>query len=243
MSAQLNDVLYAERLGIPGKITVDEILELARPSIAFHNDVDLSGVDNAKQVLKNDGAGLFRKRTLNLNDLDDVNTQIVIPEAGWIMKHDGTEYVPAMRKVVRNRNIVVNTTTNLDNGVVIDQSFNFQRLGWYSFHLTTNYSGDSTGSDAQIHIAIRNGGGVLTPLSLISDGLILKEEQKDVTGNDGDGRGTSQKKLGSGKYYYEVTTLGSKDIVLRINSETDGVETATWETSIVVEEEFGIIEL
>jgi len=241
MPAQLGDILYAERLGIAGKISVDDILAIARASVGFHDDVDVSGSDNNKQVLKNNGAGLFLKRTLNLNDLDDVNTTVVIPEEGWIMKHNGTEYVPVMRKIVRKSGIVVNTTTNLAAGVVISQAFNFQRIGWYSFDLNTNYSGDATGNDAQIQLAIQTG-ATITPLTVISDGLILKLEQKDAAGNDGDGRGTNQKNLASGKYFLFVNTIGPRTVLMRINSQTNAVETATWEASIKVEEEFGIIE-
>ena len=68
------------------------------------------------------------------------------------------------------------------------QDINFQRTGKYVFRVSFNFSHDATNSDIVSNLTLDG-----VPLSSITTGEILRLESKDSTGNDGDGRGTSQR--------------------------------------------------
>ena len=235
MGAQSNDKVYAERLGIPGTSTSQEIADLRTlQEVSEHTDVNIVPSSNNKEVLKNNGADVYENNTLALDDLDDVNTTQLSPQIGWTMKHNGTEFVPCMRQIYSHKDLVINTQTNFENGVVMQPLINFQRQGTYSFTFFCNYSCDATGSDIIMEAQI-NG-----PLSLIADSEILRLEAKDATGNNFDGRGTSQKYAFSQKFYKDFNSTGSLQLSWRIQPEALGVEASVWEASLIVEEEFGI---
>ena len=235
MGAQSNDLLYAERLGIPGTTTSQEIADLRiLQEVSEHTDVNITPSLNGKEVLKNNGLDIYENNTLRLDDLDDVNTTQLSPQIGWIMKHNGLEYVPCMREVYSHKDLVINNQTNFGNGVIMQPLVNFQRQGTYSFTFFCNYSCDATGSDIIMEAQL-NG-----PLSLIADSEILRLEAKDAVGNNFDGRGTSQKHAFSQKFYKDLNFTGNLQLLWRVQPEANNVEASVWEATLIIEEEFGI---
>lgn len=237
MAVQGTDKLAASRMGIVGSVTLQEIAEIPTP-INTHTDVNVSSSSNPKEVLKNNGSGIYENSTLSLDDLDDVDALTILPKIGWILKYNGIEFVPCMKEIYTKKDIITNTQTDFNLGVVIQQTLNFQRIGTYSFTFNCNFSHDSTGNDILMEALLNN-----SALSLINEGHILRLEQKDSGGNDLDGRGTNQKNFFSQKFYAEVISPGNIELIWRIRPESGGVESSVWESSVTIEEEFGITNL
>lgn len=206
-------------------------------TVSIHSDMDTTPASaNPKEVLTNNGLDIFSPRTLGLDDLDDVNTQGVIPEAGWIKKYNGTEYIPAMKKSIVSKAISINTT--LTPQIKISQAVNFQRIGTYSFDFDFGWSYDVGTAD---FVAVLTVGG--STLATVLNGEIIRQEPKDAGGNDGDGRGTDQKHTSGNKLYFDIIAIGNQDVVLTFQSTLAGVEASIWDAQITVEEEFGIINI
>jgi len=242
-SVLIEDTIYAVRVGVGFDIyftdstgSIAHVLNAVK-SLDDLEDVNISLISNNKQVLKNDGTGNYTNETLELDDLDDVNTTALTPQIGWVLKHNGTEFVPVMRQVYRAQNLIVNTQTNFGNGTIMQPLINFQRQGTYSFTFFCNYSIDATNSDIVMEAQI-NGA-----LSNIANSEILRLEGKDAGGNNFDGRGTSQKYAFSQKFYKEFNLTGDLQLLWRVQPEANNVEASVWEATLIVEEEFGIIEL
>lgn len=202
-------------------------------SVSVHNDMDTSNAQsNPKEVLVNNGSNVFGARTLELDDLDDVNTQNVVPENNWILKYRNGVVVPAMKKVLENSSLSV-ATTNTQLEVQIDEQVNFQRAGRYSFDVRFSHSYDVTTTDLVAFLSVD--GDFVTD---IAQGEILRLEPKDSGGNDFDGRGTNQKDMFSQKYFVDISDVGNKRVVLYFFPSSDFTEGSMWDASITIEEEF-----
>ena len=173
----------------------------------------------------------------DLDDLTDVNTQSVIPQNGWVLKRSGSVYIPSMKEIVISPSLVVNTNSSVDLSK-INTSFNFQRTGTYSITVNFSYSYNRGNTD---FIANLEFDGFL--LGNVGNGEILTVEPKDSAGNEFDGRGTNQKLNFSQTYYVDIFTIGNKNINLTFKPQQNNVAAAMWDTSIIIEEQFGIINL
>ena len=166
----------------------------------------------------------------------DVNLTGVTPEDGWILKLNGSEYVPALKRIISSPSLDINTTTT--PLVKFSQSINFQRVGLYSFDFSFAWSYDSTTNDFVANLTV---GG--NELANIFNGELVRQEPKDSAGNNGDGRGTDQKQVISNKLFFNVTTIGQQDVVLTFRATGGGIEASMWDAQVTIEEEFGVINL
>ncbi len=163
---------------------------------------------------------------LNLRDPN------VIPENGWVLQYKDGYFTPSMVKVIRSRDLEVRTSNNGFQDK-INENVNIQRNGLYKITISCNWSIDATNSDIEIEATFDG-----SFLSNSVFGEIFKKEGKDATGNDGDGRGTSQIDSFQMVYWVNVTFIGSKNITLSFKPENNNVEAALWEATIVIEEIF-----
>lgn len=172
-----------------------------------------------------------------LNDLGDVDTTGVIPEPGWILKYNGTNYVPCFRKVIRSSNLKIVQTGNNDYQTKFSVDLNIQRTGDYSFDLKTGGSMNTTTTDLQGRITLDG-----VTLATITNGQMFIVEFKDSAANDGDGRGTNQKGNLGNRLFANISTIGTHTLVFEFTGSTTNDSAAIFDCSCIVEEEFQIID-
>lgn len=170
-----------------------------------------------------------------LNDLNDSDTTGVIPEAGWILKYDGSNYVPCFRKVIRSSSLKTVQTGNNDYQVKFSVGLNIQRTGLYSFDLKTGGSMNVTTTDLVGRLTLDG-----VTLATITNGQIFQVEFKDSAGNDNDGRGTDQKNNLGNRLFANITTIGVKNLTFEFTASTTNDSASIFDASCVVEEEFQI---
>jgi len=196
-------------------------------TVTQHNDVNDSGSGNI----------ITAQERTDINSSIGVHSDVelsgVIPLAGWLLKWNGTAFIPAMLEYgFYKGNPVINTIANnpLSNSP-LNFDFNFQRPGDYKIMFEFNYSSDSTTQDF-IARPLVDGQTLTTRVN----GEVIREEAKDSVGNDGDGRGTDQKKAFSNSYHYSTNVVGIKNIRLDHFPSANNTEAAVWDLCITVEE-------
>lgn len=160
---------------------------------------------------------------------------LAVPKDGWISKLvNGSLTYCMLEHAFYTGAPVINTTANTpDPTTPLFWDFDFQRLGTYSVKVSFSYSFDAT--NASIVVVPTLDGDTLAN---ITDGEMIRKEPKDAGGNDGDGRGTSQKESNGSKIYlYTATTIGSKEFRLD-HFGTSGQEASIWDVSLTIEEIF-----
>jgi len=123
--------------------------------------------------------------------------------------------------------ISINTTANTEQDKIND-AFEDVDAGDYLITLSSLYSYDAANSSMVIRMSIN---GTLQGTS----NEVVRIEPKDTGGNDGDGRGTSQK-LPSGGLSFPYTHAGGDiDIIVDFFGVAAGVEAAMWSTVVKLE--------
>ncbi len=129
-------------------------------------------------------------------------------------------------KVLSDNAIDVNTTTSFSDK--INDTFVGNKAGDYRIHFETNQSYDATNSSIIFRAEID---GTLQGTS----NEVFRMEPQDSGGNDGDGRGTSQKHIFKQSYPFTLAADGDIDVVFSFAGSAGGVEAAMWNTSITLE--------
>ncbi len=173
--------------------------------------------------------------TVNVHSDVDLNNA-VSPIDGWVAKRIGGVLQFSMKEHAFYNGIpVINTTANTPlASTPLFWDFNFQRTGTYMISLSFANSYDATNS-SMVVIPTLGGNTIVT----ITNGEILRKEPKEAGGNDGDGRGTSQKEIGGTMNFpVNVSTIGIQEFRLEHFGAAGGVEASIWNVSVVVEEIF-----
>lgn len=172
-----------------------------------------------------------------IGDLLDVNAPAASSEAGMVLKvDDNGDWVAAYRKIISSPALQINTSTVLTNK--INETINLNRTGKYRVTVNFGFSVDLTTGDFVSRMLLDG-----SPLSALPVNEITRIEPKDSTGDDGDGRGTDQKSTASISYLVDITAAGAKTINVQFATSQNGVEASMWDLMVVIEEEFGIIEV
>ena len=129
-------------------------------------------------------------------------------------------------KVLSDNAIDVNTTTSFVDK--INDTFVGNKAGDYRIHFETNQSYDSTNTSIIFRAEID---GTLQGTS----NEVFRMEPQDSGGNDGDGRGTSQKHIFKQSYPFTLAADGDIDVVFSFAASSGGIEAAMWNTSITLE--------
>ncbi len=131
-----------------------------------------------------------------------------------------------LSKVLSDNPIDVNTTTSMVDK--INDTFVGNKAGDYRVHFETNQSYDASNSSIIFEAEIDG------TLQGTSD-EVFRMEPQDSGGNDGDGRGTSQKHIFKQSYPFTLASDGDIDVRFSFASSSGGVEAAMWNTSIRLE--------
>jgi len=131
-----------------------------------------------------------------------------------------------LSKVLSDNPIDVNTTTSMVDK--INDTFVGNKAGDYRVHFETNQSYDASNSSIIFEAEIDG------TLQGTSD-EVFRMEPQDSGGNDGDGRGTSQKHIFKQSYPFTLASDGDIDVRFSFSSSVGGVEAAMWNTSIRLE--------
>ena len=161
---------------------------------------------------------------------------LVTPQDGWIPKQIGGVLTYAMKEYAfYNGAPVINTIANTpDPATPLFWNFNFQRVGTYMIGVSFAHSYDATNSSVVVIPTL--GGSVIAS---IANGEVLRKEPKDQSGNDGDGRGTSQKEIGGINWFpLIINSIGIQEFRLEHFGTDAGVEASIWNVSVIVEEIF-----
>jgi hypothetical protein len=110
----------------------------------------------------------------------------------------------------------------------INDTFVGNKAGDYRVHFETNQSYDASNSSIIFEAEIDG------TLQGTSD-EVFRMEPQDSGGNDGDGRGTSQKHIFKQSYPFTLASDGDIDVRFAFASSVGGVEAAMWNTSIRLE--------
>lgn len=161
----------------------------------------------------------------------NIKDPAVIPEAGWILQHDGTCFKPAMRKIIESPSLQINTNNSFENK--INETVSIQRAGRYKVTISFNYSLDSTTRDFEVFALFGN-----QTLSSGVAGRILQVEPKDAAGNYGDGRGTNQTLVFTNSYYVQINQIGNTQARVQFQPSEAGIGASMWDASITIEEIF-----
>ncbi|MCK5605202.1 hypothetical protein KAR91_25145 [Candidatus Pacearchaeota archaeon] len=129
-------------------------------------------------------------------------------------------------KVLSDNPIDVNTTTSMLDK--INDTFVGNKAGDYRVHFETNQSYDASNSSIIFEAEIDG------TLQGTSD-EVFRMEPQDSGGNDGDGRGTSQKHVFKQSYPFTLASDGDIDVRFAFATSVGGVEAAMWNTSIRLE--------
>jgi len=202
-----------ERLGINGSVVV-------------HQDVS----DAGSGVIISDQERGDINASIGVHS--DVDLTGVTPKNGWLLKYVSGILILTMKERIESLNLEVNTQ-NANNLSKINETLDFQRLGRYSLDVSYSFSNDSTTGDFISQLEFDG-----QPTTIIANNESIRQESKDSVGNDGDGRGTDQKKVFRQRYYVNITTIGPKNIELLFRPSQNNTEAAMWNASIIVEEEF-----
>jgi len=123
--------------------------------------------------------------------------------------------------------ISINTIANSPSEKV-NYTFLDLKAGKYLLTVSTHWSYDTANTSFVLRFQINsNFQG--------TSNEILRIEPKDAGGNDGDGRGTSQKCQFSQLYEYELASDGDINVILDYTGTAAGVEAAVWGTIIKIE--------
>jgi hypothetical protein len=170
----------------------------------------------------------------SVNAHSDVNLQSVTNEDGYVVKILNGVLINAFRKVIFSPSLQINTTSSFVNK--INTLIDFPRAGTYSIDLIYSYSYDATNSSFISRASLNN-----NPLSVIFNNEAIRLEPKESGGNDGDGRGTDQKLTARNRFYFNVLSAGPQTLLFSFAGSSNGIESAVWDASVVIEEEYGIL--
>lgn len=220
MAAQRNDILYAERLGIPGNITADDILKIHEQD-TVDNHVDVNIVPSSAQ----DG------------DTIVIVNNILVKKPRDIVYQD----IPWRTTTYQITNPSFDLT-DPENNIRFGETIIFPELGLWVPTISYLWSGDATGSDFMTMCTF-NGNSISGANS--TSNIIHKKESKDATGSNPDNADarTSQIQGYSMTFQAIDVTQLNNTLQLLYGPEVEGVEANLGELVITFKRVYNIINI
>jgi len=194
-------------------------------TVTIHSDVDDAG----------SGEIITDQERIDINASievhDDVDLAGVSSLDNTILKWNGTDFIPTLKQVFTNPNLIINNTAVLQDAVNVQ--VNIQRLVPHLITISYGWSLNDGGND---FVAAASLGGLDLITGLTDNSEIHRQEPKDVGGGDPDGRGTNQRHRFTGKFFVTPTALGSNTLLLQVAGGAAGGLASIWNTIIEIEE-------
>ena len=198
-------------------------------TVTIHNDINSAGsgdiITNQERIDINASIGVH----------NDIDLSGFTETTGDLLKWNGSNYVPCLRKVIRSNTLAINNSTTYLNKINV--SIIVQRLNVHKITVSYQWSLNSAASSFVSQATF--GGQRLQ--SALTPSEIHNQEPKDSGGADPDGRGTNQMHAFTGVFYVTPLSLGANQLILSFASSGANNQAAMWGASIEVEELLSII--
>tara|TARA_R110002020_G_scaffold464581_1_gene685376 strand:- start:395 stop:985 length:591 start_codon:yes stop_codon:yes gene_type:complete len=135
----------------------------------------------------------------------------------------GTVYGSELNVFVNN-SVLTNTTTTVQG--IINSTTTFLPIGKYKIKINYSWNSNSTQDDFESRLLFDG-----SALDLDVTGLIHKEEAKDSAGT-ANGTGSLQVLSFNKEFVVDVTTTGTKTVLLTFNSSKVGCMVSVWNCTI-----------
>lgn len=204
-------------------------------TVTVHSDVTDAG----------SGQIITPQERIDINASVNVHSDVdlldsVSPNDGWVARWQGGQLRLFMKETYFYEDLVINQIAGSPPSPnPFTFPFNFQRAGTYSLEISGSWSLNDGGQD--MVIIPRLGTTAIYPV--IANNELFRDEPKEVGGNNGDGRGTDNKRLFSHKFPFAITAgqVGNNDIVIDFFCPTANDEASIWNLHVTVEEDFNTI--
>lgn len=164
----------------------------------------------------------------DLIDLSDVEIESTESIGSVIYKAANGKWKAIYEQVLYKAALTVQTSTSGTN--IVNTSIPFPRTGNYIIDISYSWSYDSTTTDIITEGTVA--GITLDPLSYKTH----RQEPKDSSGKDNNGKGTDQVYGFANNYIFNNTSVGNKNLIFKVQSASNGIEAAIWNLIIKIKE-------
>lgn len=228
-TAQDKDIVVADDADLQAEVTTRQTGD--EGTVTIHSDVSDAG----------SGAIISGQERTDINASlgvhSDVNLAGVTVFPDDSLKWNGAAYVPAVHRVLRRAELIINNA-NVDVDV-INAPVDVQRLVPHKITISYDWS---LNDGAQDFVTSASFGGQDLMTALTDNSIIHEQEPKDTAGTDPDGRGTNQRHGFTRVFFVTPTSAGNNQFILTVRGTANGDLASIWDTSVEIEEVFGVQE-